>query len=67
MKEDDYDKYLMAITEVITHTSFRMLTDEYLTEIAADIEKAEREYKFSIEDHYNLDDFPSYKLLRKLQ
>jgi hypothetical protein len=67
MKEDDYDKYLMAITDVITHTGFRMLTDEYLTEIAVDIEKAEREYTFSIEDHYNLDDFPSYKLLRKLQ
>jgi hypothetical protein len=32
-----------------------------------DIEKAEKEYSFDIEDHYDLDDFPSYKLLRKLQ
>jgi hypothetical protein len=67
MREDNYTEYLEAIYDIITHPGFRMLSDEYLTEFAKDIEEAEQRYYFEIEDYYNLDDFTSFKLLRKLR
>jgi hypothetical protein len=67
IKVDDYSQYMKNIADTIMHPGFRQLTDEYLSEIVLDIEKAEKALGFNIEDHYNLDNFPSFKLLKKIK
>ena len=66
VKEDNHSKYIENIANIVTRPGFRMLSDEYLTEIALDIAEAEKKYGFAIEDYYDLDNFPSFKLLRKI-
>lgn len=67
LKVENTEEYLAALYDIITHPGFRKLSDEYLVEIATDIEKVELEYHVSISDHCNMDDYPGFKLLRVLK
>jgi rubrerythrin len=64
-EEDEYH-YLDCLRLVITHGSFRKLSEKFLIERISDIEKAEQEFGFKLKNIIDLDLYPSVKLLKKL-
>ena len=66
LREDDREEYLGALGNVITHPDFRKLSDDMLTEMIKDLDElADR--GINVEEHYNLDGYDSYKVLKKLR
>jgi len=66
LKEDDREEYLGALGNVITHPDFRKLSDKVLTELINDLEELVNR-GINVEEHYNLDNYESYKVLKKLR
>ena len=67
MKADDYNDYINSLHDVIIHPGFRILSDILLTELIKDIEYLEDDRGLKIEDHYDLDEYDSFRALRKLR
>ena len=65
--EEDDSSYLEFLTNVLKHSSFRKLSEEFITQRFTDIERAEEKFSFKLENIIDLDNYPGVKLLKKLK
>jgi len=67
MKEEEEDLYLSSLRDLLKHFAFRQLSEKFLLERITDIESIEEKSDFRLTDYYDLDKYPSVKLLKKIR